>query len=101
MIESRRLKKVKQFRYVGITEAISFLVLLGVAMPLKYIYGIPEAVKFFGWAHGVLFMAYVAQLMYLSNQLKWDMGRVSVYFLAALLPFAPFYVDRKLRSEYN
>ena len=101
MIESRRLNKVRQFRYVGITEAISFLILIGIAMPLKYFYNIPEAVKFFGWVHGVLFVAYLAQLMYLSNQLRWDIGRVSVYFLAALLPFAPFYVDQKLRREYN
>ena len=86
---------------MGITEAISFLILLGIAMPLKYIYNIPEAVKFFGWAHGVLFMAYVGQLMFLSNRLKWDMGRVSMYFLAAFLPFAPFYVDHQLRKEYN
>ncbi len=101
MIESRRLKKVKQFRYIGISEAISFLVLLGIAMPLKYIYDIPEAVKFFGWIHGVLFMAYVAQLIYLTDKLKWELSRVSAYFLAALLPFAPFFVDKKLREEYN
>ena len=51
--------KIRTLRVIGILEGVSYLVLLGIAMPLKYIYAIPEAVKFTGWAHGVLFMAYI------------------------------------------
>ena len=70
-------------------------------MPLKYIYDMPEAVKLFGWAHGVLFIAYVAQLLNLAIKLSWGIERVSMYFVAALLPFAPFFVERRLKEEYR
>ena len=95
------LGQLKQFRWISIIEAISFLLLLGIAMPLKYIYDIPEAVKYTGWAHGLLFIAYVFQLFYLTVMLKWKFQRLFWYFLAALLPFAPFVVERQLRKEYN
>ena len=49
---------IAQLRRIGYAEAISFLVLLGVAMPLKYLAGMPMAVKVVGWIHGVLFVAY-------------------------------------------
>lgn len=101
MIESRKLKQVKQFRYLGIAEAISFIILLGVAMPLKYVYNLPQAVQMFGWVHGLLFMAYLFQLFYLSRELKWSFGRIGLYFVAALLPLAPFYVEKKLKEEYK
>jgi len=96
-----QLGQLRQFRWISILEAVSFLLLLGVAMPLKYLYNIPEAVKYAGWAHGLLFIAYVFQLFYLTIHMKWRFQRLFLYFIAALLPFAPFLVERQLRKEYN
>lgn len=95
------LGQLKQFRWISIVEAISFILLLGIAMPLKYLYETPEAVKYTGWAHGLLFIAYVFQLFYLTVLMKWRFQRLFLYFIAALLPFAPFLVERQLRKEYN
>ena len=47
-----------RLRAVGMVEAVSFLLLLGVAMPLKYFAGMPLAVKIAGWIHGLLFIAF-------------------------------------------
>ena len=53
------LKQLHRFRMVAIAEGISFLVLLGIAMPLKYILDVPEAVKVVGWIHGALFVTFI------------------------------------------
>jgi integral membrane protein len=83
-------------RKIAITEAVSFLVLMGVAMPLKYIGGIPEAVKVMGWIHGVLFVLFCGALLQTTVVAKWPLPRSVMVFVAALLPFGPFVVDRRM-----
>lgn len=87
------------FRAVALTEGISYLVLLFIAMPLKYFAGLPEAVKYTGWVHGVLFVAYAFLLLQVWITHKWSFGKAVFVFVASLVPFAPFYVDRKLKKE--
>ncbi len=62
----------KQIRQVGIAEGLSYLFLLLVAMPLKYIWHIPEAVKYTGWAHGVLFIAFMYMIFLGMQKLNWS-----------------------------
>ncbi len=83
-------------RLVGWLEGISFLVLLGVAMPLKYAAGKPMAVKVAGWIHGALFVLLCAVLLAVMRRRRWPLGRGALVFAAALLPFGPFLVDRRI-----
>lgn len=78
-------------------EGISFLVLLGVAMPMKYAAGKPEWVLVVGWIHGALFMLLVILLTLVMNRQDWPLKRVGFVILAALLPFGPFVFDRRIR----
>ena len=77
---------------------MSFLVLLGIAMPLKYLAGWPLAVKFVGWAHGILFVALCVVLLQTMLAARWPITRGMLIFVAALLPFGPFLLDRKLAA---
>ncbi len=90
---------LKRFRQVAVLEGISYLLLLFIAMPLKYFAGIPEAVKYTGWAHGVLFVLYAVMLIQVWQTYNWKFGKAALVFIASLLPFAPFYVDKKLKTE--
>lgn len=87
------------FRKTGIAEGISLLVLLFIAMPLKYFAGIPEAVKFTGWIHGILFIAYCWLAYVVKEEKKWPFKMLAFAFLAAFLPFGTFVFDRQLRHE--
>jgi integral membrane protein len=87
------------FRKVALAEGISYILLLGVAMPLRHFYNLPLAVKYMGWAHGVLFILYGACLIMAWQERKWAFGKVFMIFLASLFPFAPFFVDKKLKLE--
>jgi len=90
---------IGRLRAVGWMEGASFLVLLGVAMPLKYLAGVPMAVKVVGWAHGVLFIAFCAALVQTMRNRRWGIGRAALGFLAALVPFGTFVFDRSLQRE--
>ncbi|HRJ73190.1 MAG TPA: DUF3817 domain-containing protein [Terrimicrobiaceae bacterium] len=88
---------VHRLRLLALTEGVSFLLLLGVAMPLKYLAGVPAAVKIVGWAHGLLFAALCLLLLRVTLEERWPLGRAVMVFVAALLPFGPFVIDRRLK----
>lgn len=90
---------LKRFRQVAVLEGISYLLLLFIAMPLKYMADIPEAVKYTGWTHGLLFVLYAALLIQVWQQYNWKFSKAVVVFVASLIPFAPFWVDKKLKQE--
>lgn len=90
---------VGRLRLVGFWEGISFLVLLLVAMPLKYALGRPEAVRVVGMAHGILFMLYVWMAIQTAIELRWDWRRTALVLIASVLPAGPFVVDAKVLRE--
>ncbi|HEU4580047.1 MAG TPA: DUF3817 domain-containing protein [Polyangiaceae bacterium] len=89
---------LERLRLIGKIEGVSFLVLLGIAMPLKYAAGLPMAVKVVGWAHGVLFVLFVASLWAARREAKLPDRLSALVFIAALLPFGPFVIDRRLEQ---
>lgn len=90
------LKILRRFRLVAVTEGISFLVLLFLAMPLKYGLGIEWPVKVAGWIHGVLFLAYCYYLVRCWIAYRWAFRFAVLAFVASLVPFGPFVLDRRL-----
>ncbi|MDB5334963.1 MAG: rane protein [Planctomycetaceae bacterium] len=88
-----------QFRIVAIAEGISFLVLLGIAMPLKYLAGHTEAVKIPGWIHGGLFLLYIVAIFRAAHYGKWPAKWIALGLVASLLPFGPFLFDHKVKHE--
>lgn len=89
---------IKTLRIVSILEGISFLFLLGVAMPLKYMYDNPILMKFAGMTHGVLFLVFLVVLFVVCQKMKWSLAMFVMGLVASLLPFAPFIFDLKLRK---
>lgn len=94
----RRTRLILHLRSIALVEAVSFLVLLGVAMPLKYLAGVPMAVKIVGWTHGVLFVWLLVALALVMLIARWTWREGGVVLLAALLPFGPFVIERRLRQ---
>lgn len=90
---------MEKFRLAAITEGFSYLFLLFIAMPVKYLGGSPAPVKYGGWVHGVLFMAYVILLLQVWIRYKWTFNRVVWAFAASLLPFGTFVPDRHLKKQ--
>lgn len=89
---------LNQFRVIALLEGLSFLILLFFAMPLKYFADQPMAVKYVGMAHGVLFIAYVAWLVVCHITYHWSIKFSIGAFLASLLPFGTFVLEKKLKQ---
>jgi integral membrane protein len=89
---------VSFLRVVTLLEAISFLILLFIAMPLKYYAGMPAAVKIVGMTHGVLFVLFCVALYRVMMHTSWPFKRAAMLFVASLVPFVPFFIDRRMRA---
>lgn len=90
---------LKTLTITGYLEGTSFLLLLGIAMPLKYMMGIPEGVKYIGMAHGLLFIGYIVILMGTANKVKMPLWAMPTGVLASVLPFGPFIFDHLLKKS--
>lgn len=85
-----------RLRVVGFLEGWSFLVLLLIAMPLKYLAGQPLAVRYVGMAHGLLFVLYVLLVLQNALENRWSWRKTALALLASLVPLGTFWADRKL-----
>ncbi len=88
-------------RYVGWLEGISYLVLLLIAMPLKYVADIPEAVSVVGAVHGFAFVAFVLVVARLAIMPFWSMKESSFAIIASLLPAGTMILDRRWKVMHD
>ena len=87
---------LSRLRVTGLLEGASFLLLLFVAMPLKYFAGQPLAVRYVGMAHGVLFLLYLLAVVPVALDHRWSWKTTALAMLASLLPGGPFVFDAKV-----
>jgi integral membrane protein len=93
------MSQIRVFRMIALTEGISFLALLCIAMPMKYFMGMPEVVRVVGSIHGGLFLLYVGLLAAIHFRQRWSI-MFSVYaFVASIIPFGTFVLDKHLREK--
>lgn len=88
-------KTFNWFRKIAFAEGVSFLVLLLIAMPLKYFAGMPMAVTVVGGLHGLLFVAFVVMAWEAKREYKKDWGWMVKSFIASIVPFGTFWMDNR------
>lgn len=86
-------------RLIGFLEGISFLVLVFIAMPIKYIGNNPKPVQVFGQAHGFLFVLFVVYALIIGFKLKWNIKLLFQVIISSIIPFGTFYIDKKILSK--
>ena len=90
---------IGRLRIIAFVEGCSYLLLLGIAMPLKYLAGLPVAVRMAGSLHGALFVLFCAALLHAMVVARWSMVRGGVVFASSLVPFGTFVIDGRLKRE--
>jgi integral membrane protein len=91
--------RVSNLRVIGFIEGVSFLVLLLIAMPLKYYFDLPMAVKITGWIHGVLFILYIAAVLMAIKAMGWNWFSTLVALGVSLIPIGTFLLDKSLKKR--
>ncbi len=87
---------IGQLRILAYLEGFSFILLIGIGMPLKYLYETPKPNLYIGMIHGILFIAYCAWVIIVKSERQWSMTKTFWALLASLLPFGTFVADKKL-----
>ena len=95
MLKSQSLTQVNAFKIISYLEGISYLVLLFIGVPMKYLANDPSIVKAFGMPHGVLFIVYIFLAIVVRQKLKWNTTAFIIVLVASIVPFGTFYVDKK------
>lgn len=94
------LDTLNRFRVISFLEGMSYVILLFIAMPLKYFANAPIAVKVVGMGHGVLFILFLIFLFESMRKHNWNVNFSGKLFIASLLPFGTFFMDKRLK-EYR
>ena len=98
-LRKKQSAALKSLTIIGYLEGTSFLLLLCIAMPLKYMLDIPEGVKYIGMAHGILFINYIIILIGSAIKMKMPLWAIPAGVLGSLLPFGPFIFDHLLKKN--
>ena len=93
------MNKVTVFKWIANLEGVSFLILLLVAMPLKYIWQLPWLTQQVGMAHGVLFVGYIVAVFVVQKELLWSYRQTLLAIILSFVPFGTFYVTAKMMDR--
>ncbi|WP_459211895.1 DUF3817 domain-containing protein [Aquimarina rhabdastrellae] len=86
---------IKSFRLISILEGISYLLILFVTMPLKYIFESPGPNQIIGMAHGLLFLLYIVMAVMVKMEKNWTPKTLFIVLLCSIIPFGTFWMDKK------
>lgn len=89
---------VKKFSLINTIEGWSYIVLLFIAMPMKYMFEMPMAVKIVGMTHGVLFIIFCILLVIAWQDKKWEFKENIIFFIASLIPFGTFFTKKRINA---
>ncbi len=90
-----------RFKMITLIEGISFIVLIFIAMPIKYMLGEPSVVRTVGSIHGGLFVLYILYLVICHFEYNWNFKKSAILFLMSFIPFGNFYADKKYLQTEN
>lgn len=93
------MSELKKFKLINKIEGISFIILLFIAMPMKYSFGYPMATKIVGMMHGLLVFAFIYQIIEAKKESGFTLKETALYSILSLVPFGSFYTDKLLAKK--
>ncbi len=93
------MSELQKFRLINKIEGISFIILIFVAMPLKYSFGYPMATKIVGMLHGLLVFAFIYQIIEAKKEAGFTLKETALYSVLSLVPFGSFYTDKLVANK--
>ena len=93
------MSELQKFRLINKIEGISFIILIFIAMPMKYTFGYPIATKVVGMLHGLLVFAFIYQIIEAKKEADFNLKETALYSILSLIPFGSFYTDKLLAKK--
>lgn len=93
---------IARLRLLAFWEGISLLVLVFIAVPVKYLYHDPSWVKAIGPVHGILFLLFIFNTLSVGVEQQWKFATTTwKVLLACIIPFGTFYIDKKILRKLD
>ena len=89
------------YRLTAFLEGVSYILLLFIAVPIKYLINEALFVKILGMPHGILFILYILFSIIAKIKYNWNFRKFLVISIASLVPFGTFYIDKKYLTKLN
>ena len=89
------------YRLTAFLEGVSYILLLFIAVPIKYLLNEALFVKILGMPHGILFILYILFSIIAKIKYNWNLRKFLVISIASLVPFGTFYIDKKYLTKLN
>lgn len=83
------------FKIISYLEGLSYIGLIFIGVPMKYMFDNPKLVKMLGMPHGLLFVLYLIMAFYVKDKFAWSNKVLGLVLLASIIPFGTFYIDKK------
>ncbi len=93
------MSELQKFRLINKIEGLSFIILIFIAMPMKYYFGYPMATKIVGMLHGLLVFVFIYQILEAQKEAGFTWKETGLYTLLSLIPFGSFYTDKLLAKK--
>jgi len=91
---------IGRLRIIAFLEGVTLLILVIIAVPMKYYFNNPWASQFFGPIHGAIFLLFLISTLSVAIEYKWKfMTTTWKVLLACFIPFGTFYIDRAILSK--
>ncbi len=101
MAKREQMSEQKLFHWTGALEAISYLLLFFVAMPLKYLWHMPVFVRWIGLFHGIFFILFCLAAVWAGVRLRWPARIIGLALLSSLFPFGPFVFEKRVLEPFT
>ena len=92
---------IKIYRLTAFLEGVSYILLLLIAVPIKYLLNETLFVKILGMPHGILFIIYILFSIIAKIKYNWNFRKFLIISIASLVPFGTFYIDKKYLMKLN
>lgn len=92
---------ITTFRIIALLEGLSYILLLGIAVPIKYGMNDPQYVKLLGMPHGILFVLYIVMAIWLKPEYNWSQKNFMWVLIASVVPFGTFIVEKNLLKPHS
>ena len=99
MFRRKYLVMINIYRLTAFLEGVSYILLLFIAVPIKYLLNEALYVKILGMPHGILFILYILFSIIAKIKYNWNFRKFLVISIASLVPFGTFYIDKKYLTE--
>ncbi|MBA3524370.1 MAG: DUF3817 domain-containing protein [Geodermatophilaceae bacterium] len=88
-----------RYRVMAYVVGVMLLILVFVAVPLRYLFDTPEVSAVVSPLHGFLYAVYLLAVLSLGTRSQWTFRKTILVMLGGTVPFLSFWLEHRITDE--